>query len=333
VPGLVTEITEIATALGTLSPDLPIGLGRRPAELANVDAVVWDRLRRAYDAGDHAESFATAFSNGVALLRAEDGLRWRRPRTVEWKGPHRPPGDDVIPADLRIDHVYLVSCKYLSKVLLNVGPARLFDRLLVGEDRATAGWFGVAAPAEFAQFYEASCRTVGIPGLPAHAADLTVDQQQALRRSLSARVLPEELQPMWSALCVRVSAVSAERWAAALTSHRAKLRMLWRLLRISNATYFVLGADRSAFLRLRVASSWDWHHAFRLRSLVIRPRDVGQPEVGWVAHVEHRTSGRPRTITGHVEIRWSHGRFVGWPEAKVYLDTPHAEVAGYEALR
>jgi hypothetical protein len=43
--------------------------------------------------------------------------------------------------------------------------------------------------------------------------------------------------------------------------------------------------------------------------------------------------GDARTISGHVEIRWSHGRFVGWPEAKVYLDTPHAEVPGYEALR
>jgi hypothetical protein len=35
--------------------------------------------------------------------RSSDGLRGRPPRRVEWKGPHRPPGDDVIPADLRQD--------------------------------------------------------------------------------------------------------------------------------------------------------------------------------------------------------------------------------------
>jgi hypothetical protein len=33
-----------------------------------------------------------------------------------------------------------------------------------------------------------------------------------------------------------------------------------------------------------------------------------------------------------VELRWSHGRFGGPPEAKVYLDTPHHEVPGYHSL-
>ena len=37
-------------------------------------------------------------------------------------------------------------------------------------------------------------------------------------------------------------------------------------------------------------------------------------------------------VGGHVEVRWSHGRFGGLPEAKVYLDTPHARVPGYFPL-
>jgi hypothetical protein len=333
VPGLVTEVTELATALGTLSPGLPIGLRARPAELENVGPDVWDRLTDAYRAGTHVDSFETAFANGVALLQAEDGLRRRRPRIVEWKGPHRPPGDDVIPADLRIDHVYLVSCKHLSKVLLNAGPARLFDRLLVGEDRGVDNWFDVVARSELERFYLGARALTGIEDLPWELRDLSVDQQQSLRRALSHRVLPAQLQPLWGALCLRVSHASAQRWRAALRTPRARLRMLWRLLRVSNATYFVLGADRSAFLRLRVASSWDWNQAFELHSLDVEPRQAGQPEVGWRATVSNRTDRRTRVIDGHVEIRWSHGRFVGWPEAKVYLDTPHAEVPGYEALR
>ena len=35
-----------------------------------------------------------------------------------------------------------------------------------------------------------------------------------------------------------------------------------------------------------------------------------------------------RVIEGHVEVRWSHGKFGGVPEAKIYLDTPHHDVAG-----
>jgi len=37
-------------------------------------------------------------------------------------------------------------------------------------------------------------------------------------------------------------------------------------------------------------------------------------------------------VQGHVEIRWSHGRFSGAPEAKVYLDTPHANVPVFHPL-
>ena len=63
---------------------------------------------------------------------ADDGLRGRLPRIVEWKGTGRAPGDEVAPIDLRVDHVYLVSCKYLSNILFNVSPAHIFDDLLVG---------------------------------------------------------------------------------------------------------------------------------------------------------------------------------------------------------
>ena len=37
----------------------------------------------------------------------------------------------------------------------------------------------------------------------------------------------------------------------------------------------------------------------------------------------------PHEVNGHVEIRWSHGRFAQVPEAKVYLDTPQQLVPGY----
>ncbi len=47
----------------------------------------------------------------------------------------------------------------------------------------------------------------------------------------------------------------------------------------------------------------------------------------WLQLIEEKGAER-----GHVEVRWSHGRFRGAPEAKVYLDTPHADVPGYSPL-
>ena len=59
----------------------------------------------------------------------------------------------------------------------------------------------------------------------------------------------------------------------------------------------------------------------------------GQPRVGWHAVVRDRISAKPSEISGHIEVRWSHGRFGGLPEAKGYLDTPHHLVPGYFPLR
>lgn len=332
MPSALTDITEIATCLGTLVPDLASGIARKPDRLLNVGDEAWARLVAFYTNGEHPASFRAGFENGQALLQAEDGLRRRSPRLVEWKGPHRPPGDDVIPADIRIDHVYQVSCKYLSKITLNAGPARLFDRLLAVEDRTASDWFQVVAPNEYQSFYDVVRQGVGTP-LPARCTDLAPADRQVLKEALRLRLLPPAAQPAWVALCAAVSTQSAVRWNMRLVNPRSRLRMLWKLLRISDAPYFVLGTDGTSHVRLRVASTWDWMQAYDLQVLTVVPRLVGQPEVSWLASIRDRLNGLDIAVEGHVEVRWSHGRFQGSPEAKVYLDTPHASVPGYYPLR
>ncbi|MGY6500812.1 MAG: hypothetical protein ACXIVQ_07990 [Acidimicrobiales bacterium] len=332
MPGTLTEITELGTALGMLAPDLDAALaGVRPRRLRHVSDEVWQSLVDQHRSGDRADAFATAFANGQAFLAAEDGLRHRPPKLVEWRGPHRPPGDDVVPADLRIDHVFQVSCKYLSKITQNCGPARLFDRLLVGEERTGGDWFAETGLAPYQAFYDAVRSRVDGP-LPLAVTDLGRDDRRLIKATLSSRTLPDDLRTTWSELCDAVSTASAERWRTGLDSPRKRLRMFWRLVRIGDAPYFVLGSDRSTPLRVRVASAWDWVQDFELVALRIEARTAGQPEVEWHAEIRERATDRTADVRGHVEIRWSHGRFSGSPEAKVYLDTPHLDVPGYFAL-
>lgn len=340
MPGELTEVTELATAIGTLPGDLATHLtgDAPPVELTNVDPDTWHRLTDAWRAGRHLGAFLAAHANGAALATAADGLRHRPPQRVEWRGPQRTPGDDTVPADLRIDHVYLVSCKYLSRVLLNAGPPRLFDRLLVGDERSGGNWFSATAPQQFQGLYRAAVDELNLPAMPDHVDDLTRDQQRMLKQSLPDRTLPSALIGPWADLCQAVAHESAARWADALTSPRDQLRMLWRLLRIASVTYFVLGTQPTrrqrppSVLRLRVDSAWDWSQAYELRSLTVSARRAGQPEVGWQAVITRRHDGTEHEVHGHVEVRWSHGRFMGSPEAKVYLDTPHTQVPGYHPL-
>ncbi len=321
------------TGVGTLGYDsVAEALTARPAQMVSVSPENWGLLGRSYEGGALAEEFDGAWQNGVALLEATDGLRGRRPVTIEWKGSHRAPGDEVAPIDLRIDHVYLVSCKYLSKITINASPFHLFERLLQGGHGAKSGdWYSHVAASSYRQLY-AGVRAE-LPGerLPAELTDLRGDERRALSKSLKAE-WPGSTGDLYHEFVDAVSLATATAWRDRLASPGEAESLLWRLLRMGSAPYFVLGAAAHAPIRLRIATPWDWRGDFRLSRFEIAPQAGGQPRVGWTAVVERRHSGLVTTVDGHVEIRWSHGRFGGNPEAKVYLDTPHAEVPGYYEL-
>jgi hypothetical protein len=329
VPSAKTEITEIVTGCAiTGAPTVEAALARR--EVANVGPAVWDRLVELQQSAQHRQDFAAAWANGEAFFKADEGLRGRVPRLVEWKGPTQAPGDEVVPADLRVDHVWMISCKYLTKVLANAAPARLFDRGLAGGPTRTSGdWYAEVAPEAYQALFAQARSELGTRAtLPPQAVDLTPAHRAELRAYLDSG-WSAAAQRAYTELARAVGRASADRWKRTLAKRPDAEAVLWRLLRIGSAPYFVLGASRDRSLRLRVMTAWDWRQAFELRRVDVWGDDAGQPQVRWQAQVRHRTSGEVQAVDGHVEVRWSHGRFGKPPEAKAYLDTPHHRVPGY----
>ena len=169
--------------------------------------------------------------------------------------------------------------------------------------------------------------------LPRRAVDLTVAQREALGHWLRAG-WPPTAKERYTALSRAVAMASARRWETAMNDRGGSGEtMLWRLLRIGSAPYFVLGSTADRSLRLRIATSWDWRQQFQLMAMTMEGQAGGQPRVGWEAVVRDRTSHEVCHVAGHIEVRWSHGRFGGLPEAKGYLDTPHHLVPGYFTLQ
>lgn len=326
-----TFVTELATGLGTLGDeDLDGVIRRRPPVMANLSDEDWDHLRVLRECGDFDAEFVAGFDNGRSFHLADDALRGRRPALVEWTGGRRAIGDEMTPTDLRIDHVYLVSCKYLSKILHNPSPARLFDGLLSTESVDDRGdWFEQVAPTEYQDLYTRCLEaTSGATSLFASGIDNV--QRRQLAESLRDG-WPPGAADAYERLCHAVSDASAARWRERIGDQHRE-RLLWRLLRIGAAPYFILGASGNESVRLRVDTPWDWRQRFRLRDLAITPQEGGQPRVGWSATCEDRHTGVVVAVDGHVEIRWSHGRFAQRPEAKVYLDTAPTAVPGYHPL-
>jgi hypothetical protein len=399
MPSDRTTVTELGTGLGMLGlAGIDEALQSRSPVMHSLSPEMWERLEHLRAGGAYDTEFHAAWANGQAFLSAGDGLRGRLPQVVEWKGTGRAPGDEVAPIDLRVDHVYLVSCKYLSKILFNVSPTSVFDTLLFGGSSRGAraareilpgggDWYAEVAPAEYQALYESvraaadhadaatappssiaatpserrarPVAAVALPGLdvaaasgmpvtatsrsraappagddlPQRAVDLTVSQRDALGHWLRSG-WPPGAKDLYTALSGAVARASARRWEAAMDERGGNGEaMLWRLLRIGSAPYFVLGSSADRSLRLRIATSWDWRQQFQLIAITMEGQAGGQPRVGWEAVVRDRTSHDLHSVAGHIEVRWSHGRFGGPPEAKGYLDTPHHLVPGYFSLR
>lgn len=330
MPSIRTEITELATGLGMLGFDtVERALVHRPGELVDVDDVTWSRLLDSWADRRYRTDFAGAFRNGQVFGESRDGLRSRRPLLIEWKGGHRAVGSDPVPVDLRVDHVFLVSCKYASRILLNAAPNQLF-----GGD--PVDWFAAAAPDEYQALYRHVLRDVGGDGLPPRAADLAKHHRAHLRAALGGRGdagWGDDAAEAYAMMSTAVSRTTADCWRAAVGTRRQQESMLWRLLRIGTAPYFVLGSSRDQTLRLRVTTPWDWRRRFEFKRFDVWAEEAGQPRVGWRATVRDHDEATERAVEGHVEVRWSHGRFAQAPEAKVYLDTPHPDVPGYIPLR
>ena len=397
MPSDRTTVTELGTALGMLGePDIDVAVRSHTPVMHSLSPEDWDRLAQLRAGGAFDTEFHAAWENGRAFLAAADGLRGRLPNVVEWKGTGRAPGDEVAPIDLRVDHVYLVSCKYLSDILFNASPSHVFDDLLVGargsrsgrEKRLAGDWYAEVAPAEYEVLYaevrraaldsdptalaSAAAKTrprstasgatggvVSLPGLdgdgadtgggavrrgagrppavlrglPTQAAQLSAEQREALGAWLRPG-WPGFTKALYARLSEAVASASVRRWERAMEEQGGNGEaILWRLLRMGGAPYFVLGSSATRSLRLRIATAWDWRQQFQLLSLTMAPQQGGQPRVTWAALVRDRMSYEVQEITGHIEIRWSHGRFGGAPEAKGYLDTPHHLVPGYYPLR
>jgi hypothetical protein len=305
---------------------------RPPAFHGVVGGQRWVRLRALAAEGRYRAEFAAAWANGACFLAARDGSAGRRPEVVEWKGPQAPRrAPSRLPADLRIDHVYLVSCKYkLPHHAQRVAPLDLRSR------RATAGAAATGsrevAPEAAQALYDSvrASRPASWAPCPTRAASMSPPQRRRLASALGRGAWPSSAAAeAYTALSAAVARPPPGAGASACAARgpAGRAHTLWRFLRVAAATYFVLGSTGTRLVRVRVGSPWDWRQSFRLRPFEVAPAVVARQPLGQLAgQVEDRATGEPRTVAGHVEIRWSHGRFAGPPEAKVHLDTPHHQV-------
>ena len=334
MPALKTEITEITTGMAMLGyQDVDRALEVRPRHITHVTEATFDRLDDARASGDNDRDFEIAWANGAAFARSELGLRGRPPWTLEWKGHHKPASKSIetIPADLRIDHVYLISCKYGSRILHNSGPVPLFDHCLAPTGSIQrVNWFESVCPETFRAVWKPVYNAAGIDD------HITPALANAVQRDCVGELLlsmPIDISSAtYTEFVADASQASAARWRSNINGPAERTELLWRMLRMQAAPYFVLGARHNGTpIRYRVNTPWDFAQRYSVVSFDVSAGRRGQPSVDWTATIRE-PDGTVHTVPGYVEVRWSHGKLHGSPEAKVLLDCEPETVPGYDAL-
>src|ERR1035441_6095465 len=90
VPSDRTTVTELGTGLGMLGlAGIDEAVRARTPVMHSLSPEMWERLAGLRAGGAYDAEFHAAWANGQAFLAADDGLRGRLPKVVEWKGTGR----------------------------------------------------------------------------------------------------------------------------------------------------------------------------------------------------------------------------------------------------
>ena len=67
----------------------------------------------------------------------------------------------------------MISCKYLSQILHNTAPARVFDDILAPSSQARhPDWFAAVAPRQHLTLYRSALKLLGLEGMPEAPGEL-----------------------------------------------------------------------------------------------------------------------------------------------------------------
>lgn len=327
-----TEATEISVGLGLLGlsplnatePQVQGGFG------GSVNASQYRRFVAEYRKGER--KYRQFFNLGCELKRSYPPFAKTHIERVIWEGPNRQAKKSDVARDLFAEGTS-ISIKDKSNVVYNSSPYNLFVTLPKGEGRETrsADWYLQVAPSEYRQLY-ACARSSWWPELPERIEDyyLHIGPDVFWGRKDFGKIIPKNGNNEFNQLYVHFSHVVAtesarifnENLQASLsTGKRSSVieLILGRFFRIDDQEYIFCGLEGRKPFGVVIPGLTAWKREWQFMELEATPglaRD--QPVVDFTIGLKNRETRQRITRTFHAEVRWSHGKFCGNPEAKVY---------------
>lgn len=337
MPSPKTEATELSVAFGLLGLD-PLDTDEASLPDLFEETLALDKFRQfKQNILNDRPYYERLISIGRTIRQCYgpfSGLR-----SLKWEGPEQQANTTTGAKDLLAARIP-VSVKADSDVVLNPSPYNLFECIPLGLAIAqdTQNWYAEVAPSEFQELYASVRRASGqgsatVDEFETSATRGDRKRVQSAIESMDTRIRAQ-FDSLYKHMCRRVALESAVRFNTNLArslrgqSRNSVLEVIGRnFFRLNGSTYILCGSDHGCELGVEIPDLTSWKKVWRIRDVCATPDlERLQSVVNFEVIYEQRETGRVHRALYHSEIRWSHGKFCGSPEAKLYKEFRWLEV-------
>ena len=260
---------------------------------------------------------------------------------IKWSGDNHLSGIESVAKDLEIDPInWRVSVKENADVFINSSattvfidlPQGKFGQRVRGED-----WFLKVAPDEFQEYY-LSCNGNNVAGY-ATIAEYYQYVKGKDRKDFSQYVATlhskksKKVLKSYQELCDKVSVESAnifnlnfQKFTNETGNKNPLVPIFHFFFKINGISYYLIGSEKNKPFVVSLPPSSKWVKKYKFLNIEAISRKAGQPEVDLNFSFKNKETGETYNIPLKIEIRWSHGKFCGNPEAKVYKQWSYTDL-------
>lgn len=264
---------------------------------------------------------------------------------IRWSGPDKLGNENTSARDIQVlydaEHTTGVSVKAKSDVIWNASAARWFDHWANGRINANVrggNWFALTAPDEYQNLFIA-CDGPDFTGLNTifefdHRKGFKTEKKAFKLHSTNAIQHTQEADYAYRQLTQKTAEVSSKKLNDCFRSLRLDQKpeesfklLFWEAFRLNTQPYFLCGLERGEKpFAIRMCGKSEWQSRFRVKDVIARPNAAKQAEVYLDFIFEEKLSKVEYCFSLRIEIRWSHGKFSGNPEAKIYKRFDYREL-------
>jgi len=136
----------------------------------------------------------------------------------------------------------------------------------------------------------------------------------------------EKVLKTYHIFCKEISTKSAQIFNENLKKYLQKSRnksnalqpIFHYFFRVNGVRYILAGTDKNKPFAVYMKPTEEWEKSYEFIGIEAIPLEKGQPEVLLIFSFKNKQTDCYFTLDLKVEIRWSHGKFCGNPEGKIY---------------